>query len=170
MNDNLFSTFCLMIALASCSNNHDHTANEQGTPIANDCGMPGGAGRPCRLSQVTLLGNANAFTRKEIQMVSYLALDSGRLAAYPSRELFLSGDRFSSVELTGPYQELKDMSHRFAYQYVYIRGTFIKHSGVQGSESRFGTLNKVNISGPAMPGIEDSGNLDPDIVVDIDGS
>ena len=161
--------FVLPLLLTACSANHEAEPNDKNVIQVTDCGSPDGDGRPCHLSQITLLGNAKAYNAKNVAMVSFVALDRRRLVIFPSRESFLSGDRFSSIELVAPYEELKRLSHRFAFEYVYVRGTFEMETGIQGSESRFGTLNNMTISGPAFQGIEDKSNLDPDIVIRNEG-
>jgi hypothetical protein len=157
--------FFLPILLASCGTGRDTMPKEPNAVEAATCGASDGSGRPCHLSQITLLGSAKAYNGKIIQMVSFVALDRGRLVIYPSREFFHSGDRFSSIELIAPYEELRRLSHRFAFEYVHVRGLFEMEVGIQGSESRFGKLNNMTINAPAIPGVEDRSNLDPDIIV-----
>jgi len=164
MRINIFIV-CFFIILSGCYRGQE-TTNEKTAPEYETCGIAGTNMRLCEVSQITLLGQPQNYDGKNVTLVAYLALDQGRLAIYPSKEFFVAGDRASSIELDAAYDRLKETSHRFAFQYVYIRGLFERHKGLDGNwESRFGRIRKALVTGVAVRGIEDKEQLDPDIKV-----
>lgn len=165
--------FLLLTACDKAEVNATTQQTKPSTQIYNldDCGAIDRYSTFCEVSHLIILGQPQAYDKLNVSLVAYLALDQGRLALYPTKEFFLAGDSASSIELDAPYDQLKAISHRFAYRYVNVRGRFERHKGNNEDRSRrFGRLIGASVSSEAMPGVENREQLDPDLKVgDWDG-
>ena len=165
MNAKLLIALAMPFFLGCHASSETNEQQRSAAELTTTCGLEEKQSRICEVSQISILGQPDQYHEKMVSMSSYLAVDNGRLVVYPSREQFLAGDRMSSIDLEADFEYLKNVSNKFAFKYVHVRGKFVSNTRIEEYSGRFGILAGATIAGPALLGVEDRSNLDPDIIV-----
>jgi hypothetical protein len=125
------------------------------------CSQKFGIQGTCKISMWSVVGSPGAYEGQTLHMIAYLAMDNRLPVIYPSREAFLLHDAMASIEIFGPYEELRVAMNKWGYRYVRVSGIFHLGDGREAGGPRLGILESAKIHTPVHLQSEDRENLDP---------